>query len=185
MLGSSDSRLLDLEQGEKSKGEGNVYEGLERAVKRIINALYSSSGGIPGGLFIGVVRGGPVIMSERPPNCPVYMGYIVMLASQSFHTCNCFIQDLLHDDTCPVPQASVLCSARTFSPIPAFLPEIKKIRKLLRESMHAEVIARDDAQGVFDTGPLACAPLISTELDVRDDAEESLRCEASDLHPQQ
>jgi hypothetical protein len=36
MLGSSDSRLLDLEQGEKSKGEGNVYEGLERAVKRII-----------------------------------------------------------------------------------------------------------------------------------------------------
>jgi hypothetical protein len=25
----------------------------------------------PGGLFIGVVRG-LVIMSERPPNCPIY-----------------------------------------------------------------------------------------------------------------
>jgi hypothetical protein len=51
--------------------------------------------------------------------------------------------------------------------------------------MHAEVIARDGAKGVLDTGPLACTPLISTELDVHDDAEESLRCEASGLHPQQ
>jgi hypothetical protein len=50
--------------------------------------------------------------------------------------------------------------------------------------MHAEVIALDGAEGVFNTGPLACVPLISMKLDAHDAAEEGLRCEAFGLHPQ-
>jgi hypothetical protein len=68
-------------------------------------------------------------------------------------------------------------------PVPAFLLEIKKIRRLLCESVHAEVIARDGAEGALDAGPSACAPLISTKLDAHDEAEEGLRCKASGLHP--
>jgi hypothetical protein len=51
--------------------------------------------------------------------------------------------------------------------------------------MHAEVIALDGAEGVFNARPSARVPLISVKLDTCDDAEEGLRCEASGLHPQQ
>jgi hypothetical protein len=59
------------------------------------------------------------------------------------------------------------------------------IRRLVHESMHAEVITLDGAGGVFNAGPPACVSLIFVKLDARDDAEEGLRCEASGLHPQQ
>jgi hypothetical protein len=51
--------------------------------------------------------------------------------------------------------------------------------------MHAEVIALDGAEGVFNARPSARVPLISVKLDTCDDAEEGLRCAASGLHPQQ
>jgi hypothetical protein len=42
-------------------------------------------------------------MSERPPNCPVYTGDIVVRALQSVYTLNYFIQGLLlHGDMCPL-----------------------------------------------------------------------------------
>jgi hypothetical protein len=40
------------------------YEGLERTVKGVINALYSFPREISSGLFIGVVRGS-ITMSEQ------------------------------------------------------------------------------------------------------------------------
>jgi hypothetical protein len=54
-----------------------------------------------GGLFIGVVRG-PVTMSERPPNYPIYTEYIVTGKLQSFHTFIYFTRGLLNGDTCPL-----------------------------------------------------------------------------------
>jgi hypothetical protein len=54
---------------EKIKGvglrapENDHYEGLDSAMDRIINALFSSLGESSRGLFIGVVRG-PVTISE-------------------------------------------------------------------------------------------------------------------------
>jgi hypothetical protein len=57
--------------------------------------------------------------------------------------------------------------------------------RLVCESIHVEVIARDGAKGVLDAWPPAHAPLISVMLDAHDGAEGGLRCEASDLHPQQ
>jgi hypothetical protein len=39
-------------------------------------------------------------MSERPPNCPIYIECIVTGALQSFHTFNYFISSLLEGDMC-------------------------------------------------------------------------------------
>jgi hypothetical protein len=51
--------------------------------------------------------------------------------------------------------------------------------------MHAEVITLDGVEGVFDARPPTYVPLISVKLYACDDAEESLQCNASGLHPQQ
>jgi hypothetical protein len=55
---------------------------------------------------------------------------------------------------------------------------------LIRESIHAEVITSDGAEGVLGAWPPTYTPLISVMLDARDGGEGGLRCEASGLHPQ-
>jgi hypothetical protein len=63
VLGSNSWRPLDPEHRGKSGGNGTrvpekrICEGYEHMVKGVINALLSSLGESPGGLFIGVVTG--------------------------------------------------------------------------------------------------------------------------------
>jgi hypothetical protein len=64
-----------------------------------INAIDSSLGKSPEDLFIGAVRG-PVIMSECPPNYPVYTEYTVTRVLQLFHIFNYIMPSLFQSDMC-------------------------------------------------------------------------------------
>jgi hypothetical protein len=61
--------------------------------------LFSPLGGSLGNLFIGVVRGS-VIISEWPPNCPVYTECIITRVLQTFLAPKNFILSLSGCDTC-------------------------------------------------------------------------------------
>jgi hypothetical protein len=62
----------------------------------VINTLASSPGGIPGGLFIGVVRGS----GNNVRTVPLIASFT--LSVQSFYTSVHFTQGLSDDDTCPL-----------------------------------------------------------------------------------
>jgi hypothetical protein len=57
------------------------------------------------------------------------------------------------------------------SPAPTFLPKIKKTRGLVRESIRAEVIARNGTKAVLGTASGQRPLLISTMLATRDGVE--------------
>jgi hypothetical protein len=100
--------LLDPEHGEMCKG-GRGGGGLRtlrdyKGVNNVTNcskcSLISPMGN-PQGVYLQGWLGGPVTISERPPNCLVYTEHTVIGTLQSFHTLGYFTWNLSHGDTCP------------------------------------------------------------------------------------
>jgi hypothetical protein len=130
-------------------------------------------------LFIGVVRGSVTISEHDPHICPIYTEYIIMRALQPFYALNYFIQDLFtrwHVSLLVGSSFGALLRPSTHRwvlfPRPA---RNYKIRRLVHESMHMEIITPDGAEGAFDAWPRTCIPSSSAKLSAHDDAEGAFR----------
>jgi hypothetical protein len=88
--------------------------------------------GIPGGLFIGVVRGFHNNV-RTPPTHPVHTECTTMGSLQSFHTFSSFTRSLSRGNTCPFqPGFHLLCRAE-LRPIKA---SASSLRCPLRDVLH-------------------------------------------------